>query len=163
MIMLFGFSRRHKKIEVYSPVNGTIVDLSEVSDPIFSQRMVGDGTAVNPRDGLIVSPVNGEVIQIFPTLHAVGLKTEEGLEVLIHIGIDTVELKGEGFKALIKQGDRVSVGTPLIQVDLDRVKASGRSVLTPVILTNGDVIQSIEKKSGDVRAGMDSIMTVTMK
>lgn len=163
MIMLFGFSKRQKDIEIYSPVNGTIVDLNEVPDPVFAQRMVGDGIAVNPDDGIIVSPVDGEVVQLFPTLHAVGLKTPEGLEVLIHIGIDTVELKGEGFTAFIKQGDKVSVGTPLIQVDLDKLKASGKSVVTPVILTNGDVIQSIDKKSGTVRAGMDVIMNVNMK
>ncbi len=160
---MFGFLKRQKDVEIYSPVSGKIIDLDEVPDPVFAQRLVGDGIAVQPEDGTIVSPVNGEVVQLFPTLHAVGIKSTEGLEVLIHIGIDTVELKGGGFTALAKQGDTVSVGTPLVKVDIDKVKEAGKSMITPVILTNGDVIQSVEKKNGTVKAGIDPVMIVILK
>ncbi|MDI6600875.1 PTS sugar transporter subunit IIA [Calorimonas adulescens] len=163
MVALFGFFKRHNTVDIFSPVNGTIVDLGNVPDPVFAQKMVGDGVAIEPTDGLIVSPVDGEVLQLFPTLHAIGLRSKEGLETLIHIGIDTVELKGDGFTALIKQGDVVTVGTPLIKVDLDKLKSSGKSAVTPVILTNGEIIQSIEKRYGDVEAGVDTIMVVAIK
>lgn len=160
---MFVFLKQRKNIDIYSPVDGTIVELSKVPDPVFSQRIVGDGVALDPTSDVILSPVDGEVILLFSTYHALGIKTKEGLEILIHIGVDTVELKGKGFSPLIKQGDKVWVGTPLVNVDFARIESLGKSRLTPIILTNADVVESLIKKNGTVSAGVDPVMTVTLK
>ncbi len=98
--------------------------------------MMGDGFAIEPIEGTLVSPINGEVMTVFPTKHAIGLKTVEGIEILIHVGLDTVNLKGEGFEAFVREGDSVQQGTPLLQVNLDYVKKHAPSIVTPVVFTN---------------------------
>lgn len=120
---------------VVAPVAGTVVPLASVPDAAFSTGVVGAGVAIEPSSGQIVSPLEGTVIAIFPTNHAIGLRAEDGTEVLIHVGLDTVRLKGQHFEGLVARGDRVSVGTPLIRVDLEAVKKAGYSTLTPVIAT----------------------------
>lgn len=122
--------------KVYSPVSGKSVSLQEVNDPTFSQEILGKGIAVIPEEGLVVSPINGTVVTIFDTLHAVALKSDDGMEVLIHIGLDTVKLGGKYFKALAKAGDRVKVGMPLIEFELDKIKEEGYDSITPIIISN---------------------------
>lgn len=114
---LFGMGKIQEKVTeevIYSPADGTVMDLSDVPDPVFSQKMMGEGIAVEPSSGEIVSPAEGEVIQIFHTKHAVGIRTRSGIELLIHVGLETVNMNGEGFTAHIKEGDKVKVGDPLI-------------------------------------------------
>lgn len=122
--------------KVYSPISGKSVSLQEVNDPTFSQEIIGKGIAVIPEEGLVVSPINGTVVTIFDTLHAVALKSDDGMEVLIHIGLDTVKLGGKYFKALAKAGDRVKVGMPLIEFELDKIKEEGYDSITPIIISN---------------------------
>lgn len=131
-----------------SPMHGRVVALTEVPDEVFSQKMVGDGFAVEPSSGKVYSPVNGEVVQLFPTKHAIGIIDEDGLEILIHVGIDTVELKGEGFTAFIDKGDKVKKGQLLLEVDLDFVKEQGKSIMTPVVFTNKNQYKAVEVLSG---------------
>ncbi|RIW29195.1 PTS beta-glucoside transporter subunit EIIBCA [Bacillus salacetis] len=119
-----------------SPLKGEVVELSEVSDPTFSSEVMGEGIAVRPVDGKVVSPVNGVVTTLFRTKHAIGITSEEGAEILIHVGIDTVQLDGKYFEALIEQGDRVTAGQPLLEVDLEGIKKEGFDTVTPVIITN---------------------------
>lgn len=140
-------------VTVLSPVSGQIKPITAVPDDVFAQRMMGDGFAVEPTDGRIVAPVAGELVNLFPTLHAFGLRTEEGLEVLVHIGLDTVKLNGEGFTAHAKQGDQVEAGQTVVQVDLDRVRPKVPSMITPVVFTNlGDGKMEITAQ-GSVKAG----------
>ncbi|PTL40426.1 PTS sugar transporter subunit IIA [Alkalicoccus saliphilus] len=172
---LFGLDKKEKKQEVempeadgkdvfHSPANGEVVALSEVPDPTFAEKMMGDGVAVKPSDGTIVAPVHGEIMQLFPTKHAVGIKTVNGMEVLIHIGIETVNMQGEGFKAFVEQGDKVAVGDKLIEFDPDLVNEKAESTITPVIITNGDAVASMDKQENQTAtAGETVIMTVTSK
>lgn len=140
-------------LEIVAPANGKAIPLSEVNDPTFAQEILGKGGALVPSDGKICSPVNGTVETVFETLHAVALKTDEGAEILIHIGLDTVKLGGKYFKAYVKSGDKVSVGTPLVEVDIDRVKAEGYNIVTPVIVTNSIDFGDILSVTGDVKIG----------
>jgi len=123
-------------IYIYAPLSGEIIDLAEVPDPVFAEKMMGDGFAIKPSDGLVLSPVKGTVNNTFPTKHALGLVSEEGLEVLIHVGLDTVNLKGQGFEMLVAEGDLVEVGTPLLKVDLAYIEANAKSSITPIVFTN---------------------------
>jgi glucose-specific phosphotransferase system IIA component len=121
---------------IYAPLSGEVLDLAKVPDQVFAEKMMGDGFAIKPTNGLVLSPVKGKVIIAFPTKHAIGLSSEDGLEILVHIGIDTVKLKGEGFELLISEGDAVEVGTPLLKVDLAYINAHAKSSVSPVIFTN---------------------------
>ncbi|MCD7033413.1 PTS glucose transporter subunit IIA [Metabacillus sp. GX 13764] len=149
---------------VYSPVSGRLVSLEEVPDPVFSQKMMGDGMAVEPVDGNIVSPVNGEIIQLFHTKHAIGIRSQSGMELLIHIGLETVGMNGEGFTAHVKEGDKVRIGDPLLTCDLDLIREKAASTVTPIVITNGDILESIEKAgSGEVTSGESKILEVKAK
>ncbi|WP_241254532.1 glucose PTS transporter subunit IIA [Brevibacillus sp. SYP-B805] len=121
---------------IVAPMSGEIVDLADVPDPVFAEKMMGDGFAIKPANGMVVSPVKGKVATLFPTKHAIGLVTDSGLELLIHVGIDTVKLRGEGFESLCQEGDNVEVGTPLLQVDLGFLEAQAKPTITPVVFTN---------------------------
>ena len=135
-----------EKIEIKSPIEGNLIPLSEVKDAAFAQGALGKGIAIRPTKGIVKAPVEGEVTTIFPTLHAIGITSDEGVEMLIHIGLDTVELEGKYFKANVKQGDRVKVGDLLIEFDINAIEKAGYSVETPIIVTNTndylDVIES---------------------
>jgi len=124
------------EIKVYAPGEGQIIPLSEVPDQVFAQKMMGDGVGFIPENGKIVAPFDGTVKTIFPTKHAIGLESEQGLELLIHIGIDTVKLNGEGFESFVNTGDTVHKGQLLMQVDLDYIKTNAPSVVTPLVVTN---------------------------
>lgn len=123
-------------MKIYSPCLGIVKHLENVNDVAFAQKLIGDGIAVVPKEGNIVSPIDGEVTMVFPTGHAIGLKTDEGVEILIHVGIDTVELDGKGFKAFVKQGDKVKVGDKLLKVNLEEVINEGYEVDTMVLVTD---------------------------
>ena len=129
--------------EVYSVADGEVIALEQVKDPVFSQKMMGDGFAVEPTNGNIVSPVSGTVSSIFPTKHALGLVTEAGLEVLVHIGLDTVSLEGKPFTVHVAEGQKVAAGDLLVTADLDAIREAGRETSTIVVFTNADAIQSV--------------------
>jgi sugar PTS system EIIA component len=161
---LFGKKETVKTIEVKAALTGTAVNLEEVPDPVFAERMMGDGIAIEPSEGVVVSPVNGEVVQVFPTKHAIGIRAENGAEILIHIGLETVSMKGEGFETHISKGSKVSEGDKLVTFDLELVKEKAKSTVTPMIITNGDQVASLEKNaSGAVTRGTSAVMTVTAK
>ena len=139
--------------EVYSVADGEVIALEQVKDPVFSQKMMGDGFAVEPANGNIVSPVSGTVSSIFPTKHALGLVTEAGLEVLVHIGLDTVSLEGKPFTVHVAEGQKVAAGDLLVTADLDAIRAAGRETSTVVVFTNGDAIKSVKlEKTGSLAA-----------
>ena len=139
--------------EVYSVADGQVVALEQVKDPVFAQKMMGDGFAVEPANGNIVSPVSGTVSSIFPTKHALGLVTEAGLEVLVHIGLDTVSLEGKPFTVHVAEGQKVAAGDLLVTADLDAIRAAGRETSTVVVFTNGDTIKSVKlEKTGSLAA-----------
>ena len=139
--------------EVYSVADGQVVALEQVKDPVFAQKMMGDGFAVEPANGNIVSPVSGTVSSIFPTKHALGLVTEAGLEVLVHIGLDTVSLEGKPFTVHVAEGQKVVAGDLLVTADLDAIRAAGRETSTVVVFTNGDAIKSVKlEKTGSLAA-----------
>lgn len=139
--------------EVYSVADGQVVALEQVKDPVFAQKMMGDGFAVEPANGNIVSPVSGTVSSIFPTKHALGIVTEAGLEVLVHIGLDTVSLEGKPFTVHVAEGQKVAAGDLLVTADLDAIRAAGRETSTVVVFTNGDAIKSVKlEKTGSLAA-----------
>lgn len=155
---MFGFFKKkeEKKVEpvvtLFAVATGEVVPITEVNDPVFSQKFMGDGYAVLPTDGTITAPVAGEVVNVFPTKHAVGIKTDNGLEVLLHMGIDTVELNGEPFDTIVTVGQRVDENTVVAHVDLEAVKAAGKDTPMIVALTNMDVVADLSVTPGQVNA-----------
>ena len=145
--------------EVYSVADGEVIALEQVKDPVFSQKMMGDGFAVEPANGNIVSPVSGTVSSIFPTKHALGLVTEAGLEVLVHIGLDTVSLEGKPFTVHVAEGQKVVAGDLLVAADLDAIREEGRETSTIVVFTNADAIQSVKLE----QTGSLTVNTVVAK
>lgn len=152
-----------KEIELVAPMTGKAVQITEVPDPVFAEKMIGDGVAIEPTEGLVVAPCKGKVVQIFPTNHAIGIETKQGFDVLVHLGIDTVELNGKGFERLVEEGQDVEAGTPLIKMDLDIIVAEGKKTITPVIITTMDKITKMDITTGEVRAGKDAIMKLKIK
>ena len=139
--------------EVYSVADGQVIALEQVKDPVFAQKMMGDGFAVEPANGNIVSPVSGTVSSIFPTKHALGLVTEAGLEVLVHIGLDTVSLEGKPFTVHVAEGQKVVAGDLLVTADLDAIRAADRETSTVVVFTNAEAIKSVKlEQTGSLAA-----------
>ena len=133
---MFGFLKKENR-GIAAPITGICKNITEVADKVFSSKAMGDGFAVLPSGNIVVAPVTGEIAMIFPINHAFGMKTKEGTELLVHIGIDTVSLNGEGFTALVKQGDRVKAGTPVIRVEREKLMEKGVDLTTMVIFTEG--------------------------
>ncbi|MFD2370110.1 PTS glucose transporter subunit IIA [Brevibacillus sp. GCM10020057] len=159
------FSRKkQQEVTFLAPLTGTVVPLSEVPDPVFSQKVVGDGAAIQPSEGLLLSPIDARVTHLFPTHHAIGLTSDTGLEILIHIGIDTVKLQGKGFTPFVSVGDQVKAGDKLIQFDPAVLQESGCPTVTPIVITNGDVVaeKNVVAKT-TVQAGQEPLMTVILK
>jgi glucose PTS system EIICBA or EIICB component len=152
----------HKGEDIFvSPIKGEIKPITDVPDAVFSGKMMGDGFAIVPSEGTIVSPVDGKIVNLFPTKHALGLLSDSGREILIHVGIDTVNLKGQGFETLVKENDRVEKGQPLLKVDLDFVKENAPSIMTPIVFTNlaeGEAV--VINKTGSVDLKEEDIITI---
>lgn len=138
---------------VYSPVNGKVITLESVDDGMFSEKILGDGMAVVPSDGNFIAPVRGTVESAFPTGHAYGIKTDSGLEVLIHIGLDTVNLNGKGFRPQVRQGEKVKAGDKLAEVDLEVIRKAGYPTETMIIVTSGNQVTGIAAPSAEIKAG----------
>ncbi|KZZ85233.1 MULTISPECIES: glucose-specific PTS transporter subunit IIBC [Bacillaceae] len=145
-----------------SPIHGRIHPITEVPDQVFSGKMMGDGFAIEPIEGTVVSPVDGKILNIFPTKHAIGILSDSGHEILIHVGIDTVSLKGEGFESFISEGDRVKKGQKLLEVNLEFIKANAPSTITPIVFTNlkdGETLELLE--TGEVKIEQKNIVKIT--
>lgn len=149
------------EIRILSPVNGTVVPLEQVPDPVFSQKIIGDGAAVIPSDGRIVSPVDGEIASVAETLHAYGFTTKEGLEILIHVGLETVGLKGECFEAYVKAGDKVKAGDVIAKVDLEFLAQNQINPITPVLICGGMEGKNLSFHEGTVEAGKSAVLTLS--
>lgn len=129
-----------KKKETFTtPIKGELIAITEVNDQVFSQKMMGDGFAIIPSENTVISPLSGTVDVVFPTKHAIGIKSNTGIEFIIHIGIDTVKLNGEGFTSYVEQGQKISQGVKLVTFDLDLIKSKGYDTSVIVIFPNNDV------------------------
>jgi glucose-specific phosphotransferase system IIA component len=142
-----------KKYYICSPIDGEVLPINEAPDPVFSEKTMGDGFCIAPANGYVYSPVDGIIGAVFKTKHAVGIQADNGLEVILHFGLDTVELNGEGFEIHVDNGDRVKVGDKIMTVNLDFVRNNAPSVITPVVITNlnGKIVELIKK--GSTKAG----------
>src|SRR5258708_18474364 len=146
-----------------APLSGPLLPIEQVPDPVFSQKMVGDGVSIDPISDRLCSPCDGRVVQIHSAGHAVTLAPLPGLEVLIHIGLDTVTLKGEGFRPRVKAGQAITAGQTLIEFDADYVATHARSLLTEVVVTASDRVARLRACTGFVTAGQDVILELTLK
>ncbi len=151
------------QIALMAPLSGELIPLENVPDPVFSQKMVGDGIAIDPLSSILYAPCDGEIIYVHAAGHAVTLKTAEDIKILIHVGIDTVKLKGSGFSLRVKKGDHATVGTPLMDLDLDFLAMNAKSLITPVVIANTDRIASFERATGMILAGKDRILSLITK
>ncbi|HEY2046980.1 MAG TPA: phosphoenolpyruvate--protein phosphotransferase [Candidatus Udaeobacter sp.] len=147
-------------VSLRAPLSGIVWPLERIPDPVFARKMVGDGASIDPTDAVLVAPCDGEVLALHPAGHAVTLRTAEGAEILLHIGIDTVALKGEGFHPMVSAGETVRVGAPLISFDLDYLATHAKSLLTQVVITNGRGLTNWERATGQVVAGKDLLFSV---
>ncbi len=149
------------KKTIHSPIKGKLMPITEVPDEVFAGKMMGDGFAIEPTEGTVVAPTDAKIMNVFPTKHAIGLETTDGREILIHFGIDTVNLKGEGFEVLVEQGDEVKQGQELMKADIDYIAEHATSTITPIVFTN---LQDGEKvtieKSGSVDLGEENIISI---
>ncbi|WP_173018718.1 PTS transporter subunit IIBC [Streptococcus parasanguinis] len=148
--------------EVHSVADGEVINIEDVKDPVFSQKMMGDGFAVEPENGHIVSPVAGKVTSVFPTKHALGLVTDNGLEVLVHIGLDTVSLEGKPFEVKVTEGQTVATGDLLVEANLDAIREAGRETSTIVVFTNADAIKSVKVEHTGKLAANAPVATVEL-
>ncbi|MGC5326826.1 PTS sugar transporter subunit IIA [Brevibacillus sp. SYSU BS000544] len=161
---LFSKKANDKEVIVKAPLTGELIPLEQVPDPVFAQKIVGDGVAIKPSEGVLIAPVRGKVLHLASTFHAIGIVTDEGLELLLHIGIDTVKLDGRGFNACVKEGDQVEVGDKLIEFDIATIEQAGFSTITPVLVTNGDKVDSRKQETtGQVQAGLNEVIVLSLK
>ena len=162
---LFDIFKKKEKIivTIYSPINGKVIELKEVPDEAFAQKMVGDGCAIEPDKGSICSPIEGQLMNIFPTNHAIIFETIDGLEMIVHFGIDTVKLDGKGFKKLREPGP-IKVGDEIVKYNLDEIKDNVLSTRSPIIINNMEKVEKIEVLSlGKIVKIGEPIMKVTLK
>ena len=157
---MFGFLKR-KVRDVFSPVDGQVVALESVPDEVFSQKMVGDGVAVIPVSNLFTAPIDGVVSKIFSTNHAYSIKSAKDLEVMVHIGLETVALEGQGFTRVAEEGDMVKAGDVIIEADLSYIREHGKDIITPIIITDGSDVNTIEKNNMAIVKSQDKIMEVS--
>jgi PTS system glucose-specific IIA component len=155
---MFGFLKR-KTREVKAPISGQLIAIEEVDDEVFSSKMAGDGIAILPVGDIFVSPIDGVITKIFSTNHAYSVKSKQDLEVLVHIGLETVALKGEGFERLAEEGDEVKAGDPIIKADLNYIKEHAKDIITPILITDESKYEAIDKNTNVVITG-DAIMEV---
>ena len=155
---LFGKKEEINPNHVYAPMAGEAVAISEVPDPTFSSGMLGNGIAIKPTSGKVCSPVNGTVDMMFDTGHAVSLVSESGIEILIHVGLETVSLEGKPFKVHVKNGDKVKKGDVLMEADLEAIQAAGLPTITPVLVCNTDDYTTFNVTTGKAVTNADVVI-----
>ena len=147
---MFGLFKP-KPINILAPSSGEVMAIELVNDEVFSKKMVGDGVAIIPTSNLFVAPFDGTIIKLFPTLHAYSIQHKSGLEAIVHIGLETVSLKGEGFEALCKEGDTLKAGEPIVRANLEKIKSLGKEIVTPIVITNMGKFKELIKRDGTLR------------
>lgn len=159
---MFNFLKKNsnKETKLLAPITGKTIDLSKVPDQVFAEKLAGDGVAIDPTGDVIVAPADGELTLVFKTMHAFAITLANGAELLIHIGIDTVSLNGEGFEQLVEAGTMVKAGTPIIKINKDFILSKGFSLITPVLITNMDLVKELKSNiHKDVVAGQDEVIS----
>lgn len=156
---MFGFGKKKNGSVLVAAASGTVINVDALTDEVFSKKILGDGYAVKPVNGTIVSPADGKIIDVQDSHHAYGIQTNDGLELLVHIGIDTVSLNGEGFTPCVKNGDKVKAGQALCEVDLGKIQAAGYPTDTVVLITNIDEIKDFNVTIGEAKAGETEVLT----
>ena len=151
------------RVTLTAPISGYLISIDQVPDPVFAEKMVGDGISIDPTSEVLCAPCAGEVIQLHPANHAITLKTAEGIEILMHIGLDTVMLKGEGFRPIVGVGDRVQVGDRLIEFDADAVALNAKSLLTQVVITNMERVSELSLQTGSVTVAQNPVLEVLVE
>lgn len=158
---MFSFLKKSKEPETFKLVatqTGTAIPIEEVPDPVFSGKVLGDGIAIIPTDNKVVSPVDGTITLVADTLHAYGIRCDNGIEILVHIGLDTVSLKGEGFTPHVEAGQKVKAGDLLTEVDLEFIKSKGLNTHTPCLISNMDEVKDVKCTTGTVTAGESEVI-----
>ena len=138
--------------------SGEVIDIADVPDPVFCEKMLGEGYAIKPREGDIFSPVSGTVIDVADTFHAYSIASDDGLEILVHIGIDTVSMGGEGFSPLVSKGEKVGAGSKIALVNLQLIESRGLATHIPVVITNSDRLKKIKVKKGTAQGGSSKVL-----
>lgn len=162
MTTTLDLSKLPASITLLAPLSGVLVPIETVPDAVFAGKIVGDGASIDPVTQRLLSPCEGEILNVHSAGHALTLRARGGLEVLLHIGIDTVQLKGDGFTPLVKAGDRVTAGQALIDFNADQVALKARSLLTQILITTPERVAAIKKHSGSVTAGKDPVLTIDL-
>lgn len=160
---MFGFKRNVKVVELVSPINGKMVDLKDVPDKVFASGMMGPGVAFISNDGKVYSPCDGELVSIFPTKHAIGIKANNDAEILIHFGLDTVQLEGKGFVQKVKEGQKIKKGDLILEVDIQFLQNGGYKIDTPLIITNSDNYNVNIHRFSEVSANSEVVLTLEKK
>ncbi len=156
----WGLGSKDKEIVIHSPLRGEACPLSEVKDPVFGEKIMGDGLAIMPLSGRVVAPVDGTVGMIIDSKHAISIVSDQGTEILIHVGLDTVKLDGEFYQAFVNTGDKVKVGDLLLEFDMEQIKAAGYDVITPVVICNTADYSVITPVTGRLVEELDKIITI---
>ncbi len=160
---MFKLLKKNKPIEIVSPITGKIVPLEQIKDEGFSDKRLGDGVAIEPTDGKVIAPFDGEITSTYKANHCIVVRSKEGIELLIHLGLDTIKLKGEGFTQHVALMEKVQKGDVILEADLELLKEKGKSIISPVVITNMGRVETLEKAEGEVEKGISNIMTVTLK
>ena len=148
-----------KQLEIAAPLTGKVIPVTEVPDPVFAEKVLGDGIAVDPTEGTVYSPVDGTIFQIAHTFHAMGIESDDGLEILVHLGIDTVKLEGKGFPSFVEVGQKVKKGDKIMEMDIGFIREQGLSPMSPCIITNLDAIKSMTACPGPAEGGRTAAIT----
>lgn len=160
---MFGFKKKVKHETLGAIASGQLMAITAVADQVFSQKMMGDGVAIEPTADQIVAPADGEITMIADTKHAIMMTTTEGLELMLHLGLDTVELQGKPFTVAVKVGDHVEAGAPLATMDLAAVKAAGKGTTVMTVVTNMDLVEQVDKVPDQAVQAGATVATVTLK
>ena len=148
-----------KQLEIAAPLTGKVIPVTEVPDPVFAEKVLGDGIAVDPTEGTVYSPVDGTIFQIAHTFHAMGIESDDGLEILVHLGIDTAKLEGKGFQSFVEVGQKVKKGDKIMEMDIGFIREQGLSPMSPCIITNLDAIKSMTACPGPAEGGRTAAIT----
>ena len=146
------------ELDILAPLDGTVVDLEKVPDEVFAQKMVGDGVAIDPSGEIAVAPVAGTLVKLSPGGHAFGIAADNGVELIVHLGLDTIELEGAGFENIATEGQVVQIGTPIVRFDRATIEGMDKIMLSPVVSTGNGTI--VRRASGEVRAGHDVLFVL---
>lgn len=156
------FKKSEGTINIMAPISGKVINIEDVPDVVFAEKIVGDGVAIQPNDNKLVAPIDGTIEQIFETNYAFSITSKQGITMFVHYGIDTIELKGVGFTRVAKAGDSVKCGDIIIELDQEFLEKNAKSTLTPVVISNMEMIKSLKPNYSQVQAGITPIMNIKL-